>query len=153
MASFATGPHSDGTAADGSGSLGDLTDAHELPDPQNCASMIGCVLEGPSSATRLQPEQAAENAALPKPSTANCVGFCFNAIVESVDQEDPRVARVSVIGTNDQRTTAVVERTSIQPSSHEPAAEGFPVRFACFSRSGGTDGVHFESCVQMAAKE
>jgi hypothetical protein len=108
-----------------------------------------------SGALGAQGEQlAAGEDPFPPPEPApNCVGFCFNATIDSVNEENRRLARVVMIGKKGKRTPALVERTSILSSSRGPAAEGEPVRFACYDRFRGEDGLRFESCSQMATLE
>jgi hypothetical protein len=113
-----------------------------LLEYSNCASMIGCYEPGRLERLAWEPEPA-----------SNCVGFCFNAVVEAVDEQNWRVANVVIVGKTGKRTPAVVERTRISSSSRDPAAEGKPVRYACFNRVRGKDGLRFESCSQMATLE
>jgi len=88
----------------------------------------------------------------PEPAS-NCVGFCFDATIDSVDEDNWRLARVRMIGKKGKKTPALVERTRILSSSRGPATEGKPVRFACFDRFRGEDGLRFEGCSQMATLE
>ena len=121
----------------------------------NCASMIGCYDWGEWQWEQWVEEQlaAGKDPFGPHETASACVGFCFNAIIESVDEENRRLARVVMIGKQGRRTPAIVERTSILSSSHIPAAYGEPVRFACFDRFVDEDGLRFESCSQMATLE
>ena len=135
--------------------LGESDRPASVFDYTNCASMIGCLDGRPEDRERWMREQleAAERREAVAEPASGCVGFCFNAIVESVDEESWRVARVVMIGKKGKRTPAIVERTSIRSSSRGPAAEGKPVRFACFDRVRGEEGLRFESCSQMVAGE
>ena len=119
----------------------------------NCASMIGCFDWSEWNWKQWVEEQlaAGKDPFGPHETASSCVGFCFNAFVESVDEEDRRLARVLMIGKTGEITPAIVERTTIFPSSERPEAEGKPMRFACFDRFVEEDGLRFESCSQMAA--
>lgn len=121
----------------------------------NCASMIGCFDWNERRWEQWVEEQlaAGKDPFGPHETASNCVGFCFNGIVESVDEEDRRLARVVMIGKKGKRTPALVERTSVSSSSVIPAGEGQPVRFACFDRVFEKDELRFESCSQMVATE
>jgi hypothetical protein len=120
----------------------------------NCASLIGCIdWNGPDWTRWVEEQIAAGEDPFPQPEPAsNCVGFCFNATIDSVNEDNWRLARVVMVGKKGERTPAVVERTSILSSSRRPAAEGKPVRFACYDRFRGEDGLRFESCSQMAVE-
>ena len=121
----------------------------------NCASMIGCYVPSRLE-TRLWDLEKLEMAKRGEPlvePTSSCVGFCFNAVIESVDEENWRIANVGRGEEMGKRTRAVVERTRVLSSSRDPAAEGKPVRFACFDRIDGESELRFESCSQMAVLE
>ena len=83
--------------------------------------------------------------------SGDCVGFCFNAFVKSVDQQNRWNAKVDIIEWNGTRTRAVVHRWRVLAESRAPAREGMPVRFACFDKLDDVGRVPaFEGCVQMA---
>jgi hypothetical protein len=83
--------------------------------------------------------------------SGDCVGFCFNAFVKSVDPQNWRNAKVEIIERNGTRTRAVVHRSRLRAESRAPAREGMPVRFACFDKLDSVGRVPgFEGCVQMA---
>jgi len=130
-------------------------ESRDINGYRNCASVIGCIMEIERDSDRsVDGQLAAGEDPFPPPEPAsNCVGFCFNATIDSVNEENRRLARVVMIGKKGKRTPALVERTSIRSSSRGPAAEGKPVRFACYDRFRGEDGLRFESCSQMAAVE
>lgn len=125
---------------------------------QNCTSTGSCSLflnPAPSGYDLEDLESIARtDASLPQePRGDGCVGFCFNAIVESVDENDPHIAKVSIISeTRNQRTPAIVERSRIQGEARVAQRDGLPVRFACFDRRDGKHPPRFESCVQMIAE-
>lgn len=126
-----------------------------LLDYSNCASMIGCYEPGSLERRAWEQEKLEmleRGEELVEPAS-NCIGFCFNAVVESVDDENWRIANVVIVGEKGKTTPAIVERTRIWPSSRGPASEGQPVRFACYDRVLGEDGLRFESCSQMAVLE
>jgi hypothetical protein len=77
-------------------------------------------------------------------SSDHCVGYCFDAIIESVSKKDRRVARVVVIEEGHGPTRAIVHRTRIHSSS--AAYEGKPVRFTCFDASYAGTVPRFEDC-------
>jgi hypothetical protein len=86
-------------------------------------------------------------------SSDGCVGYCFNAVIESESDDDSR-ARVVLPGDNGALTRGVVDRTRVLRSSVTAVQEGEPVRFACFDRIAGPGGAPlFDDCVQMAAYE
>jgi len=130
-------------------------ESRDITGYSNCASLIGCIdWNGPDWKRWVEEKLAAGEDPFPPPEPAsNCVGFCFNATIDSVDEENWRLARVVMIGKKGKRTPARVERTSILSSSRMPAAEGKPVRFACLDRFREKDGLRFESCSQMATLE
>jgi hypothetical protein len=130
-------------------------ESYDITRYTNCASMIGCLNWDERDSEQWVEEQlaAGEDPFPPHELASNCVGFCFNATIDSVDEENWRLARVVMIGKKGKRTPALVERTSIRSSSRGPAAEGKPVRFACFDRFLEEDGLRFESCSQMATLE
>jgi hypothetical protein len=66
-------------------------------------------------------------------SSDGCVGFCFNAIVDSESEENERVARVVVVGEDGALTRGIVDRRRVV--------------------ADGAAAPRFESCVQMAAFE
>lgn len=125
---------------------------------QNCTSTSSCSLLlnwAPSGYDLDHLESIARtDASLPDdPPGDGCVGFCFNAIVESVDEDDPHLARVSIVSeTRNERTPAIVERSRIQGEARGAERDGLPVRFACFDRLDGENPPRFESCVQMLAE-
>jgi hypothetical protein len=89
-------------------------------------------------------------AAVIEQSSADCVGFCFNAIVESESDENSRIARVMVLGEDGTRTRGVVDRTQVLTNSLAAVQGGEPVRFACFDSFAGPGGApQFDDCVQM----
>lgn len=119
-------------------------DGPNLSGYPSCASAIGCPYQ---SFVGLEEVMAEDETA------SNCVGFCFNAVVQSVDEQNWRIANVVMIGKNGKTTPATVERTRIVSSSRDPAAGGLPVRFACFDWVGRRDSARFESCTQMPAEK
>jgi hypothetical protein len=87
-------------------------------------------------------------------SSDGCVGYCFNAIVDSESEENERVARVVVLGEDGALTRGIVDRRRVVGGAAMAAEDGEPVRFACFdSFADGAAAPRFESCVQMAAFE
>jgi hypothetical protein len=130
-------------------------------DDGRCADPAGCTpsLDGSSSAfrrvyasgrssTSRDPKDGCVRAASP---SGDCVGFCFNAFVKSVDPQNWRNAKVDIIERNGTRTRAVVHRSHVLAESRAPALEGMPVRFACFDKLDDVGRVPgFEGCVQMA---
>lgn len=85
-------------------------------------------------------------------SSDNCVGFCFNAVVESESEENSRIARVRVVGEDGALTRGVVDRSRVLTNSHVAVQDGEPVRFACYDRVEGPRGAtRFDDCVQMLA--
>ena len=91
-------------------------------------------------------------AAVLEQSSDNCVGFCFNAVVESADDESSRIARIIMVGEDGALTRGVVERSRVLNNSRSAADEGTPVRFACFDRTEDSEGTtRFDDCVQMLA--
>ncbi len=122
---------------------------------QNCTSTGSCSLFLHWAPSGYDLESIARrDASLPdEPPGDGCVGFCFNAIVESVDEDEPHIARVSIISeTRNERTPAIVERSRIQGEARGAQRDGLPVRFACFDRLDGENPPRFESCVQMLAE-
>ena len=109
--------------------------------------MIGCNDWNESDRKRWIEEQiaAGEDPFPPPEPASNCVGFCFDATIDSVDEDNWRLARVVMIGKKGKRTPARVERTSILSSSRMPAAEGKPVRFACWTASAKKTDYEFKS--------
>ena len=83
-------------------------------------------------------------------SSDDCVGYCFDAIVESVDGDDSRVARVVVFGEGGAPTRAVVERTSMTDESRSATYYGSAVRFLCFEKANSAAVPRFEGCAQVA---
>ena len=129
-------------------------------DNGRCADPAGCTpsLDGSRSAFRPVYASGRSSASRdPKDgcvratsSSGDCVGFCFNAFVKSVDQQNWRNAKVDIIERNGTRTQAVVHRSHVVAESRAPAREGLPVRFACFERFDNAGTVpRFEDCVQM----
>jgi hypothetical protein len=90
--------------------------------------------------------------ATPVQSSDNCVGYCFNAIVESESDENGRVARVVILEEDGALTRGTVHRSHVSGGARIAAQEGEPVRFACFDSfdDAGT-AARFEDCVQMLA--
>lgn len=89
-------------------------------------------------------------AASPVMSSDGCVGYCFNAIIESEVDEDGHAARVVIRGEDGALTRGLVERSQVADDARMAGREGAPVRFACFDRVDDPDGVpRFEDCVQM----
>ena len=87
-------------------------------------------------------------------SSDNCVGYCFNAIVETESDEDSDVARVTLVGDDGALTRGVVDRTRVQRNSLTAALDRQPVRFACFGNRAGPEGTPlFDDCVQMPTDE
>jgi hypothetical protein len=124
---------------------------------QNCTSPTDCAPSASSIRAPARPKSAtvlgadAELEAEPAEETApGCIGFCFNAIVKSVDERNPRIASVLIIRKGGTRTQATVERSRVSKESRRVAREGLPVRFACFDRFDSAGAVpRFEDCVQM----
>ena len=85
-------------------------------------------------------------------SSDGCVGYCFNAIVDSKSEENERVARVVVVGEDGALTRGLVDRRRVVGDAAMAAEDGEPVRFACFDSfdDAGT-GPRFEDCIQMLA--
>ena len=84
--------------------------------------------------------------------TEGCIGFCFDAIIKAVDEENPRIARVVIIEEDGTKMRAVVHRSRVSKGSRAPAREGMPLRFACFDRFDDAGRApRFEDCVQMTA--
>ena len=87
-------------------------------------------------------------------SSDGCVGFCFNAIVDSESEENERVARVVVLGEDGALTRGFVDRRRVSRSGAMAAEDGEPVRFACFdSFADGAPAPRFEDCVQMVTSK
>ena len=83
-------------------------------------------------------------------SSDGCVGFCFNAVVDGAESE--RVARVVILEEDGVLRRAIVERHEVRDISDFGAAEGSPLRFACFWRDDSQGRTpHFTSCAEMAA--
>ena len=83
-------------------------------------------------------------------SSDDCVGYCFDAIVESVDGDDSRVARVVVFGEGGAPSRAVVERTRMSDTSRSATYYGDAVHFTCFEKADAAPVPRFEGCAQMA---
>ena len=133
----------------------DPFDDGRCADPADCArsldgsrSAFRPVYASDRSSASRDPKDGCVRAASP---SGDCVGFCFNAFVKSVDQQNWRNAKVDIIERNGTRTRAVVRRSHVSPESRAPAREGMPVRFACFDKLDDVGRVPgFEGCVQMA---
>ena len=91
----------------------------------------------------LQPARIAE-------SHDDCVGYCFDGIVESVDRDDARVARVVVFGEGGSLGRAVVERTRVTKDSRSATYYGESVHFTCFDKVDTVAVPRFEGCAQVA---
>jgi hypothetical protein len=85
-------------------------------------------------------------------SSDGCVGYCFNAIMDSKSEEHERVARVVILEEDGALTRGTVDLSRVSEGARIAAQEGEPVRFACFDSfdDAGT-GPRFEDCVQMLA--
>ena len=96
--------------------------------------------------TRLPPAKVAA-------STDNCVGYCFRGFVDSLTRENPRVARVAVIGEQGTFGKATLRRTIKAEESDRAIDERRPLTFKCFEKSVGKGAVpHFDDCVQMESE-
>lgn len=103
----------------------------------------------PTYDARAQPWDALPPARVAE-SSDNCVGYCFDAVVASVDRDDARMARVVVFGEDGAPTRAVVERTSMTDQSRSAAYYGTAVRFTCFERANTAPVPRFKGCAQVA---
>ena len=85
-------------------------------------------------------------------SSDGCVGYCFNAVVESETDQNSGIAHVMVVGEDGALTRGVVDRSRVSSDSLMPVLDGEPVRFACFESFADAGGAPlFDDCVQMAA--
>ena len=133
----------------------DPFDDGRCADPADCArsldgsrSAFRPVYASDRSSASRDPKDGCVRAASPG---GDCVGFCFNAFVKSVDQQNRWNAKVDIIEWNGTRTRAVVHRSRVLAESRAPAREGMAVRFACFDKLDDVGRVPaFEGCVQMA---
>lgn len=83
----------------------------------------------------------------------DCVGYCFEAFVDSVTAKKPRLVRVAIIEENGSLGRATLRRSSRSEGSYRGIDEGLPLRFACAEKSAVNGAVpHFDDCAQMFAE-
>jgi hypothetical protein len=71
-----------------------------------------------------------------------CPPFSFNAIIESIDKNNPRVARVTILEENNARTKAIVDRVRIRDWKNV----GERVHFHCWGKSDASQIIRYEYC-------
>lgn len=82
-------------------------------------------------------------------SSDGCVGYCFNAVIESKITETERSARVVVLDKDGAPTRGIVD---VSVNSLDLRQDGTTLRFACFDRfDDGEVAPRFDDCVQMIA--
>jgi len=87
-------------------------------------------------------------------SSDGCVGYCFNAVIESESEENGRMARVVVLDQGGAQTRGIVDRSRVLTNAALAARAGEAVRFACFERfDEGGPAPRFDDCVQMLASK
>jgi len=83
-------------------------------------------------------------------SSDSCVGYCFDAIIHSLSDEDPRVARVVAFGRDGHPMRAIVQGTLPYQTPSSPLHKRGRVRFTCFESSEANPVPRFEGCKHFA---